>query len=293
MTLSRSSVKGFVTLYSSNKILDMPSLVAIGFREFTIKTVEEGGTMKRIGLCIVAIALLVFGTATMGEAQDALKSAVADIESGWQKLDIGLLEKSVTYFAGMAKKDPKDYQAPYYEAKAHFAIADCLDIKSPEEFDKTGEGDPHIDKALELIKAAQKLKEDNVDIYILKFQIIRRKMLHVSFPGLMMYVADRTATYDKAKELAPDNMEVQIISAIQVAEGGWPPPPPEKPIAEFEKLLQKNPKLAEAHYQIGDIWKNAKKVDDAKKHFAKALELNPNHHWAKKKLKSLESGTGT
>ena len=118
-------------------------------------------------------------------------------------------------------------------------------------------------------------------------------MLHVSFPGLMMYVADRKATSSKAKELAPDNMEVQIISAIEVAEGGWPPPPPETPIAEFDKLLQKDPKLAEAHYQIGYIWQKAKKVDDAKKHYTKTLELDPNHHWAKKQLKSLESGTGT
>ena len=254
---------------------------------------DEGGIMKKIGLCVVAVVLLVFGTVTMGETQDSLKSAVADIDTGWQKLDIALLEKSATYFEEMAKKDPQDYQAPYYGAKAHFAIADCLDIKSPEEFDQTGEGDPHVDKALDLIKAAQKLKEDNVDIYILKFQIIRRKMLHVSFPGLMMYVADRKATSNKAKELAPDNMEVQIISAIEVAEGGWPPPPPETPIAEFDKLLQKDPKLAEAHYQIGYIWQKAKKVDDAKKHYTKALELNPNHHWAKKQLKGLESGTGT
>jgi len=218
ITLSRSSVKEFIVFYYNNKTLDTPSRVAIGFSQFIIKTVDEGGIMKRIGLCVVAVALLVFGTATMGETQDALKSAVADIETGWQKLDIPLLEKSATYFEGMAKKDPKDYQAPYYGAKAHFAIADCLDIKSPEEFDQTGEGDPHVDTALDMIKVAQKLKEDNADIYILKFQIIRRKMLHVSFPGLMMYVADRTATYDKAKELAPDNMEVQIISAIQVAE---------------------------------------------------------------------------
>lgn len=249
--------------------------------------------MKKIGLSIVAVVLLVFGTVTMGETQDSLKGAVADIESGWQKLDIPLLEKTVTYFEEMAKKDPKDYQAPYYGAKAHFAIADCLDIKSAEEFDKTGKGDPHVDKALELIKAAQKLKEDNADIYILKFQIIRRKMLHVSFPGLMMYVADRKAAFNKAKELAPNNPEVGIISAIEVAEGGWPAPPPEKPIAEFEKLLQKDPKMAEAHYQMGYIWEKAKKVDDAKKHYNKALELNPNHHWAKKMLKGLESGTGT
>ena len=78
--------------------------------------------MKKIGLCVVAVAVLVFGTATMGETQDSLKSAVADIDTGWQKLDIPLLEKTVTYFEEMAKKDPQDYQSPYYGAKAHFAI---------------------------------------------------------------------------------------------------------------------------------------------------------------------------
>ena len=108
-----------------------------------------------------------------------------------------------------------------------------------------------------------------------------------------MYVADRTATYEKAKELAPDNTSVQIINAIQVAEGGWPPPPPEKPIAEFEKLVKKDPKLAEAYYQMGYIWDKAKKVDDAKKNYEKALELNPNHHWAKKRLKGLSASVGT
>ena len=138
--------------------------------------------MKKIGLCVVAVALLVFGTATMGETQDSLKSAVADIDTGWQKLDIPLLEKAVTYFEEMAKKDPQDYQSPYYGAKAHFAIADCLDIKSPEEFDQTGEGDPHVDKALDLVKAAQKLKEDNVDIYILKFRNHPEKNAPRQFP---------------------------------------------------------------------------------------------------------------
>ena len=249
--------------------------------------------MNRIVLGIVSVVLLVFGSITVGQTQDAIKSGAADVEKGWQALDIPLLEKSLTSFEEMAKKDPKDYQAPYYQAMAHFAIADSLDIKSEEEFDQSGKSDEHVDKALELIKTAQGLKEDSVDIYILKFQIIRRKMFHVSFPGLMMYVADRTATYEKAKELAPDNTSVQIISAIQVAEGGWPPPPPEKPIAEFEKLVKKDPKLADAYYHMGYIWDKAKKVDDAKKNYEKALELNPNHHWAKKRLKGLSASAGT
>ena len=248
--------------------------------------------MKKTVLCIVLLILLIFGTNSVIQAQEALKGAAADLEKGWQTLDIPLLEKTVKSFEEMAKKNPKDYQAPYYAAKAHFAIADCLDIKSDKEFDQTGEGDKHIDIALDLIKTSQGLKEDNLDTHILKFQIIRRKMLHVSFPGLMMYVSDRKAAYNRAKELAPDNINVQLISAIEVAEGGWPQPPPEKPIAEFEKLLKKDPKMADAYYEIGYIWEKAKKLDDAKKNYKKSLELNPNHHWAKKKLKGLASSSG-
>ncbi len=248
--------------------------------------------MKKTVLCIVLLILLIFGTNSVIQAQEALKGAAADLEKGWQTLDIPLLEKTVKSFEEMAKKNPKDYQAPYYTAKAHFAIADCFDIKSDKEFDQTGEGDNHIDAALDLIKTSQGLNEDNLDTHILKFKIIRRKMLHVSFPGLMMYVSDRKAAYNRAKELAPDNINVQLVSAIEVAEGGWPPPPPEKPIAEFEKLLKKDPKMADAYYEIGYIWEKAKKLDDAKKNYKKALELNPNHHWAKKKLKGLASSSG-
>jgi tetratricopeptide (TPR) repeat protein len=239
------------------------------------------------------IMLLFFSVSVTTHAQEPFQNTASEIEKGTQTLDIPLLEKTVKYCEEMAKKDPKDYRAPYYGAMAHFAIADCLDIKSSEEFDQSGSSDEHLDKALDLIKAAQGLKADNPDIPVLAFYIIRRKMLHVSFPGLMAYIGDRTAAYDKARELAPDTMKVKIISAIQVAEGGWPPPPPEKPIAEFDKLLKEDPKLAEAYYQIGYIWDKAKKTDDAKKNYQKALELNPNHHWAKKKLQGLSAGAGT
>lgn len=243
-------------------------------------------------ILLLSLLLIVFTAATI-HAEEPFKNTAADIEKGMQTLDMPLLEKTVKYCEEMAKKDPKDYRSPYYGAMAHFAIADSLDIKSSEEFDQSGPSDEHLDKALDLIKAAQALNADNPDIPVLAFHIIRRKMLHVSFPGLMAYIGDRTAAYDKARELAPDTMKVKIISAIQVAEGGWPPPPPEKPIAEFDKLLKEDPKLAEAYYQIGYIWDKAKKTDDAKKNYQKALELNPHHHWAKKKLQALSGGAGS
>ncbi|KPJ58422.1 MAG: hypothetical protein AMJ42_03310 [Deltaproteobacteria bacterium DG_8] len=249
--------------------------------------------MKRKALSVISVFLFLLGMSMTSHAQELLKGTLTDLEKGWQNLDILLLEKVVKTFEEMAKKNPKDHQAPYYAAKAHFAIADCLDIKSNEEFDQTGKGENHIDAALDMIKTSLSLKEDSVDTHILKYQVLRRKMFHVSFPGLMMYIGDRKAAHSRAKELAPDNLTVHLLSALEVAEGGYPPPPPEKPIAEFEKILKKGSKMAEAYYQIGFIWDKAKKKDQAKKSYEKALELDPNHHWAKKKLKGLASGSGT
>jgi len=248
--------------------------------------------MKKLLPQIILVMLLVLSAVATGLAQEQLKSAAADLEKGWQKLDVPLLEKALMTFDAMAKKNPKDHLAPYYAAKAHYAIADCFDVKSNKEFDDTGEGDKHIDAALDMIKTSLTAKDNSADTHILKFLVIRRKMFRVGFPMLMMHVSTRKEAYNRAKELAPNTLTVQLLSALEVAEGGWPPPPPEKAVAEFEKLLKKDPKMADAYYEIGAIWEKAKKTDDARKNYKKALELNPNHHWAKKKLKGLASGSG-
>jgi hypothetical protein len=118
--------------------------------------------MKKAVVRIFLVILLVFGMSAVSLAQEPLKGAMADLDKGWQNLDIPLLEKAVKAFEEMAKKNPKDNQASYYAAKAHFAIADCLDIKSEKEFDQTGEGDKHIDAALEMIKTSLAVKEDSL-----------------------------------------------------------------------------------------------------------------------------------
>lgn len=247
--------------------------------------------MKKTALHFILVILLILCAATMSTAQASAKKAAADIDKGWQTLDIPLLEKALKTFEEAAKKNPKDHLAPYLAAKAHFTIANCLDIKSDQEFDQTGEGEKHVDAAIELIKTSLAIKENSADTNILKFQVLRLKMYHVSFPQLMMYIADRKAAHAKALELAPDNLTVQLLSAIEVADG-WPQPPPETPVAEFEKLTKKDPKFADAFYEIGHTWEKAKKTDEAKKNYEKALKADPNHHWAKKRLKGLAGASG-
>ena len=248
--------------------------------------------MKRATLHFITAKLIIFTFITTVYAEDVLKGNAANVEEAWQKLDVQLLEKTINTLDDMAKKNPKDHLAPYYSARAHFAIADCLDIKSSEKFDQTGEGENHIDTALDLIKTSLSIKEDSADTHILRYKILRRKMSHVGFPQLMMLIQDRKKAHTRSQELSPDCLDVQIINALEVAEGGWPMPPPEQPVAEFEKILKKNPNTPDAYYYIGTLWDKAKKTADAEKNYKKALELNPNHHWAKKMLKSLTSGSG-
>jgi len=50
--------------------------------------------------------------------------------------------------------------------------------------------------------------------------------------------------------------------------------------------------MADAYYEIWYVWEKSKKMDEAKKNYKKTLELNPNHHWSKKRLNGLASGSG-
>jgi hypothetical protein len=93
--------------------------------------------MKEKGLRFLAVAVLVFGMVSVGLAE-VPKDAIANLDKGWQSLNVALVEKALKTFEEAAKKDAKDPMAPYYVAKAHFTIADALDIKSEKEFDQTG-----------------------------------------------------------------------------------------------------------------------------------------------------------
>ena len=60
---------------------------------------------------------------------------------------------------------------------------------------------------------------------------------------------------------------------------------------EFNKALEKDPKCAEAHYNLGKVYKAQGATQDAITEFQKALSLKPDYAEAKRELKTLNAST--
>lgn len=58
-------------------------------------------------------------------------------------------------------------------------------------------------------------------------------------------------------------------------------------IDEFRKVLEINPGNAEAYYNLGLIYENRNRPDDAKEMYEKALSIDPDYRLAREHLNKL------
>jgi tetratricopeptide (TPR) repeat protein len=240
---------------------------------------------SRVSVIVISMMMVVlFGVSAA--AQMTVKTLQTDMEKGTKDLNISLLEKTVKGFEGLSAKKFSDEDLLYYTAKAHFAAADCLDITSSDEFDKSGKGKEHVDAALEIIEEQLEINESSLNSYILKYYLLEKKITYVGFPMLMKYVGDWRSAASKAQTISPEDINVLLLKANE-ASSGMPRPPIDKSIAGYEKVLKKAPEMADIYYRMGMAFDKSGQADNAKKNYQKAIALDPNHNWAKKKLKAL------
>ena len=83
----------------------------------------------------------------------------------------------------------------------------------------------------------------------------------------------------KAVESAADHMELGKFYFLNHKY--------EEAVCEFQKVLEINPKNAEAYYNIGLIKESANKTDEAKEMYAKALKIQNDYKLAREKLNKL------
>ena len=243
--------------------------------------------MKRLlGVVLLSVTMFFLFNISAG-AQMSVKALKSDMEKGSNELDLPMLEKTISGFESLLEKNPEDSELLYCTANAYFAAADCLDILSKDEFDKSGKGEEKVDVALEIIDELLEANDNYLNAYILKYYLLEKKITYVGFPMLMKYVGDWRSASASANSISPEDINVLLIKAHE-ASSGMPRPPVDKSIAGFEKALKKAPEMADIYFRMGVVFEKGEQKDNAKKNYLKAISLDPYHHWAKKKLKEMD-----
>jgi len=242
--------------------------------------------MKRVLFGGLLSVTVFFFLGVSVDAQMSVKALKLDIQKGSKSLDCLLLEKTIKGFENLLEKKPEDTDLLYYTAKAYFAAADCLDITSKDEFDKSGKGEEKVDTALEIIEELLEINDNYLNAYILKYYLLEKKITYVGFPMLLKYVGDWSSAVAGAQKISPKDINVLLLKAHE-ASSGMPRPPVDKSIAGFEEVLKKAPEMADIYFRMGVVFDKGEQKDNAEKNYLKAISRDPYHHWAKKKLKEM------
>lgn len=91
-------------------------------------------------------------------------------------------------------------------------------------------------------------------------------------------------TYQKALTGRPDNDDVRVDYAVCLYNTGKPM----RAVEELERVIQNNPRHQTAYYNMGVIFLNMKRDEEARKYLEHVLHINPHTDIAVKAASSLE-----
>lgn len=218
-----------------------------------------------LGALVLAPALFVIGAMDLQTARD--------------RQDKGAFDKMISELRAAADKQPNDANAQYRLALAQSFAAEV----AIETHDKSR----GRDLAEAGIKAAEKavaLNGNTAEYHRILGTLCGQMISSNGLAGLR-YGKCALASVDKAIELDPKSSDAYLSHGVgnyylPPALGGGIP----LAIKDFEKAIELNPKSADAHLWLGLALRKANRNAEARKEFAKSLDLNPNRLWAKQQL---------
>ena len=205
-------------------------------------------------------------------------SAPAALETARDKQDRAVLTELAGQANAAAAKAPNDAEAQYRAALADSYLAEvCIELH-----DRKAGGSA----AEQGIKAAEKavaLKPDNAEYYRVLGTLYGQAVTNI-MTGLS-YGAKAKDAINKAVEKAPKNSMMYVARGVgnyylpaQLGGGA------KLAIPDFQKAIELDGKNAEAYLWLGLSLRKENRDAEARKAFAKSLELNPNRVWAKQQL---------
>jgi tetratricopeptide (TPR) repeat protein len=209
----------------------------------------------------------------------AIAASGGDLEKARDAQDRAALEQSTKALLELANKQQKDAAAQYRAALAQSYLAEVA----------IEQGDKRVARsAAEAgMKAAEKavaLKPDSSEYHrilgTLCGQVIPANVL-----AGMSYGKCAMDEVNKAIQLDPKNALGYLSRGVgnyylpSQLGGGY-----DKAAADFQKVIEMDPKLADAQLWLGLSLRKQHKNAEARKAFEKSLQLNPSRIWAKQQL---------
>jgi tetratricopeptide (TPR) repeat protein len=221
--------------------------------------------MRWVGILTISAALV--------------NSAPRDLEQARDRQDRAALEKIVATYGAAAAKQPDDAQAQYMLALSDSFLAEvATELK-----DKNGAraaAEAGIKAAEKAVALKPNVAEHHRVLGTLCGQVIPGNVL----AGLK-YGKCALDSINKAIEIDPKSAVAYVSRGVgnyylPGAFGGGP----EIALKDFEKAVQLDSKLAEAHLWIGLTLRKLNRNTEARAAFTKSLQLDPDRIWTKQQL---------
>jgi tetratricopeptide (TPR) repeat protein len=203
----------------------------------------------------------------------------SDLEKARDAQDRGALERYSSQFAAAAAKQPNDAQALYRQALAQSYLAEIAV--------ETGDKNLARSAAESGIKVAERAiaqKSENAEYHRVLGTLCGQAVSANVLTGLK-YGRCAQEEVNKAVQLDP-KAAINYVSRgvgnyyLPAGMGGGP----DAAIKDFEKAIELDPRLAEAHLWLGIALRKANRNADAHKELEKAVSLNPARAWGKQQL---------
>jgi tetratricopeptide (TPR) repeat protein len=200
------------------------------------------------------------------------------LEIARDKQDRAALTELAAQSSAAAAKAPNDAEAQY-----HAALANCYLAEVQIELHDRKAGAQAAEQGIKFAEKAVSMKPDNAEYYRVLGTVYAQAVTNI-MSGLS-YGAKAKDAINKAVERAPKSSMMYVARGVgnyyvpaQLGGGS------KVAIPDFQKAIELDPKNAEAYLWLGLSLRKENRDDEARKAFAKALELNPNRLWTKQQL---------
>jgi tetratricopeptide (TPR) repeat protein len=200
------------------------------------------------------------------------------LETARNVQDRAALEKLAGEAGAAAAKSSNDPEAQYRAALVYSYLAEV----QIEMHDRKA-GRASAEQGIKAGERAVSLKPDNAEYYRVLGTLYGQGITDV-MSGLS-YGPKAKSAINKAVEKAPKSAAMYVARGVgnyylpaQLGGGS------QAAIPDLQKAIELDPKNAEAYLWLGLSLRKEKREDEARKAFAKSLELNPQRVWTKQQL---------